>query len=43
MTIGEKIKELRINKGLKQSELAEKAGVSRVAIGNYERNARQPR
>lgn len=40
--IGEKIKQLRIEKGLKQSELAEKAGISRVSVGFYERNERQP-
>ena len=42
MTIGEKIKEIRLNRGLKQSDLAEKSGLSRVAIGNYERNDRTP-
>jgi len=42
MTLGEKIKQLRIEQGLKQSELAEKAGISRVAVGNYERNDRIP-
>lgn len=42
MTTGEKIKQFRINKGLKQSELAEKSGISRISIGYYERNERQP-
>lgn len=42
MNIGEKIKEIRLAKGMKQSDLAEKAGISRVAIGNYERGDRQP-
>jgi transcriptional regulator with XRE-family HTH domain len=42
VNIGDKIKETRIKRGLKQSDLAEKAGISRVAIGNYERNDRQP-
>jgi transcriptional regulator with XRE-family HTH domain len=42
MTVGEKIKQFRLNKGMKQSDLAEKSGVSRVAIGNYERNDRSP-
>lgn len=42
MNIGEKIKKLRIEKKLKQSELAEKSGLSRVAIGNYERGDRAP-
>lgn len=42
MDLGSKIKELRKEKGMKQSELAEKAGISRVAVGNYERNDRLP-
>jgi len=40
--VGEKIKEIRLKKGMKQSDLAEKSRISRVAIGNYERNDRQP-
>lgn len=42
MNIGEKIKETRLKKNLKQSDLADKANISRVAIGNYERNERTP-
>ena len=42
MNIGERIKLLRNKKGLKQSELAEMANISRVAVGNYERGDRQP-
>lgn len=44
MTLGERIKELRLNQNPKmtQSKLAEKAGISRVAIGNYERGDRTP-
>lgn len=42
MNIGERIKQIRIKKHLKQSELAEKSGLSRVAIGNYERGDRNP-
>lgn len=42
MNIGQRIKQLRLNKNLKQSELAEKSGLSRVAIGNYERGDRNP-
>lgn len=42
MTTGDKIKQFRINKGLKQYELAEKSGISRISIGYYERNERQP-
>lgn len=42
MQMGERIKELRLKQNLKQSELAEKAQISRVAIGNYERGDRIP-
>lgn len=42
MSIGDKLKNLRLSKKLKQSDLAKKSGVSRVAIGNYERGDRQP-
>jgi transcriptional regulator with XRE-family HTH domain len=42
LNIGEKIKELRKEKKLTQSELAEKSGLSRVSIGNYERCDRIP-
>lgn len=42
LNIGARIKKLRTEKGLKQSDLAEKAKISRVAVGNYERNERQP-
>lgn len=42
MSIGENIKKYRIEKNLKQSELAERAGISRVAVGNYERGERTP-
>lgn len=42
MSIGEKIKQVRINKGLTQAQLAEKSGVARVSIGNYERGDRTP-
>ena len=40
--INEKIREIRLSKSMKQSDLAEKSGISRVAIGNYERGDRQP-
>lgn len=43
MNIGEKIKKIRIAKNMKQSDLAEKVGISRVAIGNYERGDRIPK
>lgn len=42
MNVGEKIKKTRLLKNMKQSDLAEKADISRVAIGNYERNERTP-
>lgn len=42
MAIKDRIRSVRMNKGLKQSDLAIKAGVSRVSIGNYERGDRIP-
>lgn len=42
MNTGDKIKLLRSKKRWTQQELAEKAHVSRVSIGNYERNDRTP-
>lgn len=42
MNVGDKIKEFRLEKNMKQSDLADKAEISRVAVGNYERNERQP-
>ncbi|MDB3696426.1 hypothetical protein C4270_04590, partial [Clostridioides difficile] len=42
MGIGENIKEFRLDKGLTQNDLAKKAGISRVALGNYEREERVP-
>ena len=42
MSIGERIRELRKKSNLNQAELAEKAGISRVALGNYERGERVP-
>lgn len=42
MEIGENIKKYRKQKGLSQSELADLANISRVAIGNYERGNRTP-
>lgn len=42
MTIGERIRALRKEKGLKQEALAKKAEVSRVSIGFYERDDRMP-
>ena len=42
MDIGNEIKNLRKNKGLTQSELAEKCHLSKNAIWNYENNKRNP-
>lgn len=42
MEIGEKIKKIRLEKNMKQSDLAKEANISRVAVGNYERGDRQP-
>lgn len=42
MRIGDKIKIVRENKNLTQKELAEKSGITRESIGNYERNDRIP-
>lgn len=40
--IGDRLKELRIKKGLKQSEIAELLGLSSSAVGMYEQNRRKP-
>ena len=42
MTLGINIKKIRLERNLKQSELADMAKISRVAIGNYERGTREP-
>lgn len=42
MKIGDRIKTSRKRKGMRQSDLADKAGVSRVTIGFYERNETVP-
>ncbi|MGV8983999.1 helix-turn-helix domain-containing protein [Clostridium sp.] len=42
MSLGINIKKMRLEKNLKQSELAKMAKISRVAIGNYERGTRDP-
>lgn len=42
MSFGERMKQIRQNKGMTQNQLAVKANISRVAIGNYERGDRQP-
>lgn len=43
MKIGEKIKELRIERGLSQVGLAKKIGVSQKAIDYWERNVNEPK
>ena len=42
MTLGEKIKKLRLENKMTQSELAEKLFITRQAITNYERDANKP-
>lgn len=42
MNYGERLKELRLSRDLKQSDLADILGVSSSAIGTYERCERQP-
>ena len=42
MTIGERIREARRAKGLTQKELACRAEMAEVSIGQYEREKRQP-
>ncbi len=43
MCIGEKIKELRLEKGLSQQNLAKLIGVSQKAIDYWERNINEPK
>ena len=43
MKIGEKIKELRIEKGLSQLKLAKAIGVSQKAIDYWERSVNEPK
>ena len=43
MTIGEKIKELRLEKGLTQSQLAKEIDVSQKAIDYWERAENEPK
>jgi transcriptional regulator with XRE-family HTH domain len=42
LNIGENIKELRKNRNLTQTDLAEKIGVTYITIQNYENDRRQP-
>ena len=43
MTLGERIKQARKNKGLTQEELADLLNITARGLQNYERNTRQPR
>ena len=43
MTIGDRIRSARKEKGLTQSELAEKLGISYMVISQYERGIRNPK
>lgn len=38
----EKIRQLRIERGLSQNEVAKELGLARTAIGNYEQGIREP-
>lgn len=42
-TTGEKIRDLRLSLGMKQSELSEKTGITIRSITNYETDASKPR
>jgi transcriptional regulator with XRE-family HTH domain len=42
LNLGERITQLRKQKGLSQQELARQIGVSRTIVGNYERNTNTP-
>lgn len=43
MSIGEKIKELRLDKGLSQKQLGKLIGVSQKAIDYWERSVNEPK
>lgn len=43
MNIGERIKELRIEKGLSQAALGKVVGVSQKAVDYWERNINEPK
>ena len=42
MTIGERIKELRVSKGFTQSDLAKLVGLSYIQVGRYEKEKSKP-
>lgn len=43
MKIGDKIKELRIEKGLSQMQLGKRIGASQKAVDYWERNVNEPK
>lgn len=43
MSIGSRIKELRVKKGLTQEELAQQIGVTKGAVANYENEVSSPK
>ena len=43
MSIGENIKNIRMQKGLTQKQLAEKSGVAEITIRQYESDKREPK
>ena len=43
IVIGEKIKQYRLENGWTQQELGSKIGISKNAIGNYEKGIRSPK
>ena len=43
MTIGKRIKDLRIDKGLSQAKLAQLIGVSQKAVDYWERDVNEPK
>ena len=40
--LGENLKRIRLEKGVSRKELAEKLGITEIAVGQYERGDRQP-
>lgn len=42
MTLGEKLKKLREEKGLTQKQVADKLGLESAAISKYEKDLREP-
>ena len=43
MSIGERIKDLRIEKGISQANLGKQIGVSQKAVDYWERNINEPK